>query len=156
MEKTHADLMKKPPISSKAGLFSGNVGLKIAFEGLLIGALSFTAYCIGLRYYGSAAIGSTLSFMVLSLSQLVHSFNMRSDKPIIKAGLFGNGWLCGSFVLCTAMQLSTVVIAPFRTVFGTVALNGEQWAVVALLSAAPLVILEIYKILLTICSPNIQ
>ncbi len=156
MEKTHEDLMKKPPISSKAGLFSGNVGLKIAFEGLLIGALSFTAYCIGLRYYGSAAIGSTLSFMVLSLSQLVHSFNMRSDKPIIKAGLFGNGWLCGSFVLCTAMQLSTVVIAPFRTVFGTVALNGEQWAVVALLSAAPLVILEIYKILLTICSPNIQ
>lgn len=156
MEKTSADLMERPPINPKSGLFSGNMAFKIALEGLLIGALSFTAYFIGLRYYGSATVGSTLSFCVLSVSQLVHSFNMRSDKPIYKSSLFGNKWLCFSFVLCLAVQLSTVFIGPMRSLFGTAELNGMQWGIVALLSLVPLIIVEIYKTLLTICSPNIH
>ena len=146
--------MERKPISKGEGLFSGNMGIRIALEGLLIGALSFTAYLVGLRYYGNAAIGSTLSFMVLSVSQLFHSFNMRSDKPLCKVGVFGNLWLCGSFVICLGLQLATVLISPLRELFGTVALNGEQWGVAAVLSVCPLVILEIYKILLTICSPK--
>lgn len=152
MEKNDRDLMERPPISARAGLFSGSTGVKIAFEGLLIGALSFTAYCIGLRYFGGAVTGSTMCFCVLSLSQLFHSFNMRSEKPIIKTGLFGNVWLCGSFVLCSAVQLSTVLFAPLREIFGTAVLSAWQWTVIVLFSATPLVILELYKILLTICS----
>lgn len=155
MEKTDDDLMQRPPISASAGLFSGNVGLKIAFEGLLIGGISITAYSLGLIYYGSAALGGTLCFTVLSMSQLVHSFNMRHDKPIIKAGLFGNGWLCASFVVCAGAQACTVLLAPLRSVFGTVALNGEQWAIAAALSLVPLAALEIYKLLLTIFSANV-
>jgi len=123
-------------------------------EGVIIGALSLTAYCIGLRYYGSAALGSTLCFTVLSSGQLFHSFNMRGEKPLLALGLFGNPWLCGSFVLCLGLQLSTVLFAPMRAVFGTVALNGTQWGIAAALSVMPLVILELYKIILTICSPK--
>lgn len=152
MEKNSDDLMERPPISAHTGLFSGGTGIKIAFEGLLVGALAFTAYCLGLKRCGGALTGSTMCFCVLSLSQLFHSFNMRSDKPLIKAGLFGNVWLCGSFLLCAAMQLSTVLFAPLRSVFGTAALSGREWIMVVLLSATPLIVLELYKILLTICS----
>jgi len=154
MERADDALMTRRPIDPKGGLFSGNMGIRITLEGLLIGALSLTAYLIGLRYYGDAAVGSTLSFTVLSASQLFHSFNMRSDKPLCKIGLFTNPWLCGSFALCMALQLSTVLFAPMREIFGTVALRGEQWGIAAMLSVCPLVILEIYKILLTICSPK--
>ncbi len=156
MEKTDDCLMQKPPISPKTSLFSGNMGVKIVLEGLLIGALSLTAYCIGLKYYGDKTLGSTLSFMVLSLSQLVHSFNMRSDKPLIKTKPFGNLWLCGSFVFCGAVQVATVLIPPLRGIFGTAELNGAQWLLVTMLSATPMLILEIYKILLSICSRNRQ
>lgn len=154
MEKADGDLMGRKPLKKDESLFSGNMGLRIAFEGLLIGALSFTAYVIGLRYYKSAEVGTTLCFTVLSASQLFHSFNMRSDKPLCKAGLFSNPWLLGSFILCMGIQLSTVVFAPMRNIFGTVALNGAQWLITLALSLVPLVILEIYKILLTICSPK--
>ncbi len=154
MEKADGDLMERKPLKKDESLFSGNMGFRIAFEGLLIGALSFTAYIIGLKYYGSYKVGNTLCFTVLSASQLFHSFNMRSDKPLCKVGLFSNPWLLGSFVLCMGIQLSTVIFAPMRNIFGTVALDGTQWLVVLALSLLPLLILEIYKILLTICSPK--
>lgn len=154
MERADKTLMERSPIKAKEGLFSGNMGLRIAFEGLLIGALSLTAYTIGINRYGSTAMGSTLAFTVLSLSQLFHSFNMRSDKPLYKTGLFGNPWLVGSFAVCAFMQVATVLLPPLRSVFGTVMPDGMGWLIAVLLSVCPLVILEIYKILLTICSPK--
>ncbi len=155
MEKASGDLMERQPLKASDGLFSGNTGFKIAAEGLLIGALSLTAYCIGQRFYGSTEVAGTLCFTVLSMSQLVHSFNMRSDKPLIKSGLFGNGWLCASFAVCAALQLSTVLFAPLRAVFGTAPLTGGQWAVAAALSVSPLLVLELYKLLLTIFSRRV-
>ena len=154
MERADKGLMSRGPINPKEGLFSGNMGFRIALEGLLIGGLSLTAYCIGIKYYGNAKLGSTLAFTVLSLSQLFHSFNMRSQKPLYKIGLFSNMWLVGSFVLCSAMQVATVLLPPLRSVFGTVPLDLNQWLIAVALSLLPLVILEIYKALLTICSPK--
>ncbi len=156
MERADGGLMSRSPIRADAGLFSGNMGYRIAFEGMLIGALSLSAYLIGINYYADSAMGSTLAFTVLSLSQLFHSFNMRSGKPLYKIGLFSNPYLAGSFVVCTFLQLATVLLAPLRSVFGTVALKGEQWVLVLVLSVLPLIILEIYKVLLTICSPKKQ
>jgi len=71
------------PRDSKKSVFSGGLGLKIFWEGMLIGLLTFAAYAIG--YYlspnGSREItAQTMAFMVLSLSQLAHALNSRSDR----------------------------------------------------------------------------
>ena len=151
MEKGSAELMERPPIKKNQSLFSNNMGLKIIIEGIIISSLAFTAYYVGLRYYGDKALGSTMAFVVLSMSQLVHSFNMRSDKPIIKSGLFGNKYLCLSFVVCTILQLSTVIFEQGREIFGTVALSNEQWVFVSVLCVIPLVVAEVYKLLFLYC-----
>ncbi|MBE6677857.1 MAG: cation-translocating P-type ATPase [Ruminococcaceae bacterium] len=151
MENSNEGLMDKPPIRKNQSLFAENMGLKILLEGLVIGALSFTAYYIGYVRFCSPALGGTMAFMVLSISQLVHSFNMRSDKPIYKTGLFGNKYLCLSFVFCSALQLSTVIFAPMRGIFGTVMLTDTQWTLVAGLSLVPLVLSEVYKLLFICC-----
>ncbi len=151
MEKNTADLMERPPLRKGQSLFAENMGIKILLEGLVIGALSFTAYYVGCIYYGNAALGGTMAFTVLSLSQLVHSFNMRSHKPLFKIGPLGNGYLCLSFLFCCALQLSTVVFKPMRNVFGTVLLNTEQWYFVAFLSVVPLILSEVYKLLFLCC-----
>lgn len=152
LEKNEDGLMDRPPIDKSKGLFDNNMGLKILLEGLIIGALSFSAYWVGIRYYQSVAVGSTMAFMVLSLSQLVHSFNMRSHLPIFKSGLLGNSALNLSFIFCTALQLSTVLVPSMRGLFGTVMLSSEQWMLVAILSAVPLLSSEVYKMLFLCCS----
>ena len=91
--------------------------------------------------------GRTMAFLVLSLSQLFHSYNMRSDKSIFRIGPFSNGMINFSFLLCGALQVAVVLFEPLRTVFGTVLLNGRAWLIVLALSFAPVVVCEIYKAL---------
>ncbi len=148
MEKPTVDFMRHRPVKKDASLFSGGTGARIAVEGVLIGAISLTAYNIGIRYYNSTEVADSMAFLVLALSQLFHSFNMRSEKPLASVGVFSNLWLCGAFVLCSALQLATVLLPALRGLFGTVALTGEQWLFVAFLSVFPLFLSEILKILL--------
>ncbi len=148
MEKPTEDFMHRRPVKKDASLFSGGTGARIAIEGLFIGAISLTAYNIGIRYYGSDAIADSMTFLVLALSQLFHSFNMRSERPLASVGVFSNLWLWGSFAVCSALQIATVLVPSLRGLFGTVALSGEQWCLVVVLAALPLFVAEILKIFL--------
>ena len=51
----------------------------------MIGALALLTYSIGINIFKSAAKGSSMAFAVLSISQLVHAFNMR-DEESVKCG----------------------------------------------------------------------
>ena len=86
-----------------------------------------------------------MAFAVLSLSELVHAFNMRSEKSVIKAGLFKNPYLTGSFLLGLALEAAVIMIPAAAGVFNVTALNVQQWTVTGILSVMPLVIVEIQK-----------
>ncbi|MBO7254425.1 MAG: calcium-translocating P-type ATPase, PMCA-type [Clostridia bacterium] len=139
MEKTSSDVMKNKPIRKKEGIFSDGMGLEILFGGVVIGILSLSAYILGLKN-GDQSVGRTMAFAVLSLSQLFHSFNMR------KGSIFSNLYLLGSFVICTALQLSVMIVPKMMEIFKTVALSPSCWRMVILLSAASLVIGKISSI----------
>ena len=86
-----------------------------------------------------------MAFAVLSLSQLVHSFNMRSAKPVLGRGMLKNRWLNLSFLVCTALMVGVIVFPPAAALFGTAALTLPQWGIVAALSLMPLALCEIEK-----------
>ena len=88
-----------------------------------------------------------MAFAVLSLSQLVHAFNMRSEGSAIKAGLFKNKYLVLSFFAGLVLEAGVISFPPAAAVFGVGALSAAQWAVTAALSLAPLVIVEAQKAL---------
>lgn len=138
MEKTPRDVMNKKPIKQKEGIFSDGMGIEIVFGGVVIGILSLSAYIIGANL-GGHFTGRTMSFAVLSLSQLFHSFNMR------KGSIFSNLYLVGAFILCSALQLSVILIPELRDIFKTVPLDSLCWWMVGLLSASSLVIGKVVK-----------
>ncbi len=138
MEKTPRDIMKQKPVKKKEGVFSHGMGAEIIFGGVVIGILSLLAYIIGTKT-GGHFMGRTMSFAVLSLSQLFHSFNMRSG------GLFSNMYLLGAFVICSSMQLSVIIVPVLRGIFKTVLLDSFGWWTVGILSVSSLVIGKIYK-----------
>ena len=139
MEKPDDSVMEKPPVKPDSGLFSKGEIVLILLEGMCVGLLSLAAYAIG----GDRS-GQTMAFCVLSLSQLFHSFNMHSDRPVICTKI--NYPLLASFVISAFFQLSAVVFPIFRNVFSTAALNGREWLTVFALSASLLVVGEISKI----------
>lgn len=145
------DAMEQPPHKREEGIFSGGVGFAVAVEGCLVGALALLAYTIGRAFFdydpAAPAIGRTMAFCVLSLSQLVHSFNMRSEHSVLKLGLLSNRKLVAACGFCAFLMVSVVLFPPLSALFQTTALTALQWLVVAALSLCPLLVVEGEKLL---------
>ena len=136
VEPAPDDIMLKKPISPKKGMFSDGLVFKILFEGTMIGMLALIAYIIG---------GQTMCFAVLSLSQLFHAFNMRSEHSIFKIGVFGNHQMVLSFLVCTFMQVAVISFERLATIFKVTPLSIGSWIIVFLLSIVPIVVVELEK-----------
>ena len=144
-----SEVMKEAPHSKNEGIFSGGMGFSIVAEGLLIGALSLLAYIIGRSFFDvdmqNPIIGRTMAFAVLSLSQLMHSFNMRSEHSVLQFGIFKNKKLTIAAAVCAILMISVVVFPPLSAVFKTTMLGSIQWLIVIILSAFPLLVVEVEK-----------
>ena len=114
-------------------------------EGILIGLLALGAFLLGVGRFGSPAVGRTMCFAVLSLSELCHTMNVRSRKSILRVGRRGNRKLTLSVLLCAALQIAVITLPPLMPIFGTAALNPAQWGAVAGLSFAPVLVMEVVK-----------
>jgi Ca2+-transporting ATPase len=148
VEPASGDIMKRNPISPKKGMFADGLALQIIIEGILIGSLALTAFVVGIKYYdmpGFNQAGRTMCFAVLSLSQLFHSFNMRSHRSLSEIGVFSNSKLVISFIICAILQVGVISIAPLAKIFQVIQLNLRQWAIVFMLAIAPIVVVEFQK-----------
>jgi Ca2+-transporting ATPase len=148
VEPASKDIMRRKPISPNKGMFADGLALQIIIEGILIGSLALCAFVIGNKYYDATDIpwvGRTMSFSVLSLSQLFHSFNMRSHLSLSEIGILSNNKLVISFIICSILQITVISIAPLARVFQVVPLNVRQWAIVLLLSITPIIVVELQK-----------
>ncbi|HOV79905.1 MAG TPA: calcium-translocating P-type ATPase, SERCA-type [Bacillota bacterium] len=146
LEPHKKGIMNKPPRKPKESLFSGGVGVKIIWQGAMIGLLSLTAYWVALRWGRTLEEARTMTFVTMSLSQLVHSFNVRSiEHSLFAIGPGTNRSLIFALAV-SLMALSIVIFVPFlRGIFETVILRPSDWAVVLGLSVMPLVLVEISK-----------
>lgn len=166
VEPAAKDIMKKKPIPQDKGMFADGLVFKIIIEGILIGSLALLAFIIGIRVYDSKVInpsilttmttfeiaalvtpnvGRTMAFAVLSLSELFHSFNMRSEYSLTKIGLFSNMKLLLSFIICSFLQIAVISFESLAKIFKVVPLNAAQWSIVLVFSFLPIIIVEIQK-----------
>ena len=145
------DVMNAPPHRRDEGIFAGGMGFSVAVEGCLVGALALLAYTLGRVFFdadpANPVTGRTMAFCVLSLSQLVHSFNMRSEHSVFRLGIFSNRKLVAACGLCAFLMVSVVLFPPLSALFKTTALTGFQWLLVAALSLCPLLVVEGEKLL---------
>lgn len=143
LDPIDSDIMRRPP--ERKSLFADGLWVSICLEGAMIGALALLAFSIGTVLFGSVITARTMTFCVLSLSQLFHAFNMRSERSVLNRGFFKNKALVFSLVLGIILQFSVVSVLPLSKIFKVCSLNGAQWAITALLSVMPIVIVELQK-----------
>lgn len=146
LERAPDSVMERPPIKPDSPLFPLERTLRIIFEGILIGTLAISAFVIG-ETLGGFGVGRTMCFLVLGVSQLFHSFNLRSEKSIFSGDAKRNPFVLAAFFFCLALQSSVILIPRAASLFGMTALTLAQWAVSLLLSVCPLVLCEVYKCL---------
>lgn len=141
-----SEIASQKPQKRSCKLFEKGRPMTIFLEGMMIGSLALTAFCMGYFKYRSCEAGRTMAFCVLSLSQLVHAFNVRSEKTVFSSALPINPLLLLSFAVGTLLQIAVVISPALSSWFSTTSLNVAQWKTVALLSIAPLAVSEISKL----------
>lgn len=144
LESPEKDIMNRKPVDSKKGVFADGLWSKIIVEGIMLGVLTLVTFSIGNKYYG-LEVGRTMAFLAIGFLELIHSFNIKSEKSIFESGLFENKYLLGSFVLGILVQIVVVIIPGLATIFEVVPLNITQWIITIVISLIPIPVMELQK-----------
>jgi len=141
-------VMNDKPRNPKESIFHG-VLWNLTFNGLLIGTLTLIAFYIGMISYSNSLLhAQTMAFMVMSISELVHSLNVRStEKSIFKLGFFSNKLLLGSIFIGILLQTMILFTPVLRNIFSVYKLNLYDWSWIIGLSLVPLIVNELIKLL---------
>jgi len=148
LDPADESVMKRKPYSANKSFFADGLWQRIGLEGCMIGLLSIIAFGLGNTYFsqdGSHVVAMTMAFATLSISQLVHAFNVRSEKSIFATNIFDNIYLIGAFFAGILLQVSVINIPALSQAFRVTPLESQQWLVVFALSLVPILIIELEK-----------
>lgn len=146
MEPVESDVMDKKPKPKNEGIFANGLGIRVVLQGIMFAILSLIGFRIGENVTGALAGGQTLAFTVLSISQVIQSFNMRSDRSLFKIGPFTNKKLNGAALISILMVL-IVLFSPLRIAFGLVILPVKLYILALALVIVPVILMELSKAL---------
>ncbi len=144
MEPVEKDIMNAKPRPKTEGIFAHGLGIQVILQGLMFGIITLIGFRYGEVVTGRVEAGQTMAFMVLALSQILQSFNMRSHQSLFKIGPFGNKKLNGAALISLVLVLA-VLFTPLRIAFGLEILPIGMYGVALALILVPLVVMEISK-----------
>ena len=146
VDPASANIMKHKPIKSGT-LFEKGMIYRIVLHGLFISAAALAAYWIGMLIYENHDESMTMTFIVLSVSQLSHALNQRSNTDsIFKRGQGHNKFLLIALLASAAIVALVVFVPPLMSLFDLVYIGWTEWLICIGLSLFPLVAVEVSKI----------
>jgi len=144
MEPVESDVMDKKPKPKNEGIFANGLGIRVVLQGFMFAILSLIAFKVGENVTGDLSGGQTMAFIVLALTQVVQSFNMRSEHSLFKIGVFTNKTL-NKAALTSLLMVILVVFTPIRSAFGLVTLPFQLHLLALVLILTPAVVMEASK-----------
>ena len=150
-EKAEKDIMQKKPRDSKAGVFAGGMGVDVIYQGVIVAILVLVSYFVGhyinegVWTFENSRHGTTMAFLTMSMAEIFHSFNMRSQRKSLFGMKEQNKWLLwasiGSFG-ATALVCEVPFLA---SAFGFASVGLVEFAVAIAIGACIIPIVEIVK-----------
>ena len=152
-------IMKRKPAKPGKGVFTKGMTWRVIYQGVMIGLLTLAAFMIGLATTkepinglsldeSKIEVGQTMAFITLAMSELVHIFNIRDNKKsIFKTKIFNNSKLIWAILASAALMFAILFIPALREIFSIPILPTGNILELVLLVFAPIVIVEIFKLL---------
>ncbi len=153
MEKAEPDVMRRRPRDAKAGIFAGGMGFDIAYQGLLVTLLIMVSYFVGhfietgVWEITNSADGTTMAFLTMSMAEIFHSFNMRSQRGSIFTLGTNNRALV--FAAIGSLIATTLVCeVPFlANAFDFTAVDFNEYLIAIALGACIIPLVELVKLI---------
>lgn len=153
MERAEADIMKRKPRDPKAGVFAGGMGLDIAYQGLVVSILTLISHFVG--HYVESGVweianspdGTTMAFVTMSMAEIFHSFNMRSQRgSIFKMRSMNKAlnWAALGSLLATTLVCEVPFIA---SAFDFTSVELNEYLIALCIAVCVIPIVELVKLL---------
>ncbi|HEY6008175.1 MAG TPA: cation-translocating P-type ATPase, partial [Geobacteraceae bacterium] len=140
VEPAEDNLMARPPIDPREGIFARGRGWFALSYGLMIGIVALVLQ------YGALRAGlswQTMVFTFLVLNRMAVALAVRSPRiPLWRTGLLGNRPLVGAILLTTGLQLAAVYVPPLNRLLAARPLSHVELAIVLTLAAGMLLCTE--------------
>ncbi|MCI8384629.1 MAG: cation-translocating P-type ATPase [Clostridia bacterium] len=158
-DPANLDIMKRKPAKPNQGVFTKGMTWRVVYQGIMIGMLTLIAFAIGLATTktpfdgltldeSKIEVGQTMAFVTLALSELVHVFNVRDNKKsLFQTKIFNNIKLIWAIVASASLMFVILAIPTLRTIFSIPLLPTENIIELVCLIFAPVVIVELFKLL---------
>ena len=154
LEKAEPDVMDRPPRDSHDGIFAGGLGLDILYQGVLITVITLASYIIGhcmeVGYFempsGVSPHGMTMAFLTMSMCEIFHSFNMRSQRRSIFTLSWHNKLLWGAMLAALALTTIVLEVPAIAAAFGFTPVGWNEYAVALGLAILVIPIVELVKL----------
>ncbi len=147
MENVETDVMNRKPKPKDESIFANGLLARVLFQGAMFAALTLFGFWYGEKVTGNVDGGRTTAFIILALTQIVHSFNMRSAHSLFTIGPFTNGKLNMAALISTVLIILVVFIPPVANIFGLISLPGHLYLKAVGLAFIPLPVMELTKLL---------
>jgi len=156
VEPAEKGIMTKQPRSSRDGIFAGGVGFDIAYQGLLTTILTFVSFYIGEFIADGAAFsffnikdcadGMTMAFVTMSMAEIFHSINMRSQRGSIFTMKSKNMVLIGASLLSWVLTTVVVFVPGVTGLFGFAQLDIREYLIAMGLAVLMIPCVELVKL----------
>lgn len=145
MEKADDDVMNKPPENAVKSLWNRHTITEIITFGIIQTALTIAAFAAGM-YYGDNKLAVTLAFLTMSLAELMHALNVRSQKPAL-VSVFGNPAMLITVAVAAALTVLLCCVPVLSEAFGLVNPGVYGWIIAGALSFAMIPAGDGYKLI---------
>ena len=148
VEQVEKDIMNRPPRKAGQSLFAGRTGKNIIIQGLCQTVFTMASFCLGMYVFGNRpGLAMTMAFVTLSLIQLLHSYNSRSQRhSLFASNPFKNKMI--NYAVLAGLALTAITFIPaFQTFMGTTMLSLPEFAVAIGCAFAIIPAVEIQKLI---------
>lgn len=154
LEEGEEDIMKRPPRPSDDGIFAGGLLGDIIYQGILVTALTIISYIIGNSIekghfalpVGVSNHGMTMAFLTMSMCEIFHSFNMRSQRKSIFTLKSQNKVLWGAMIGSLLLTTAVLEIPVLADAFGFTPVGFKEYSIALILAFLVIPIVEIVKL----------
>lgn len=155
-EPAEDDIMEQKPRDPKEGVFAGGLGFDVVYQGILVSILTIAAFYIGEYLADPAGFqwfnlaedskhGMTMAFLTMSMAEIFHSLNMRSQRGSLLSMKKHNWLLYGAGILSLILTTLVIEVEPLAKLFSFDHLKLSHYAIALALAFSIIPIVEIVK-----------
>ena len=156
LEEAESDTMSRPPRASNEGIFAGGLGFDIAYQGILVTAITVASYLVGNFMEngvflpvpgGVSSHGMTMAFLTMSMCEIFHAFNMRSQRKSIFSLKSHNKVLWAAMIGSLLLTTAVLEIPFLADAFGFTPVDLTEYSIALALAILVIPVVEIVKLI---------